>query len=256
MKTIKNEPCIPCLFVCFCFFSLDMMIMNILRNYFNLHRMIDCDDVNFYYKKFLIKLSQTALKIFLPLLSLVYLCVLCLCRFVFAKHRFDYRTICFLTLTIISFVLICLIRLHRKWRRFWICIRLFLVVLLLLPSIFTYQTEQFHILFSSISILLVYAFLTFTFLQSLIISLSISIIHIYLSRKSSHLSELFALIIYHFIVNLTGLDFYIRSIENIRQHFSAYKLNLIEKNQSNIDCKKLTTILRYCPQMNSTASSK
>lgn len=217
--------------------------------------MIDCDDVNFYYKKFLIKLSQISLKIFLPILSLIYLCILCLCRSIFIKNLFDYRIICSIILTILTFILIFLIRLHRKWRIFWICTRCLFVFMLILPLLLTYQTEQYHILFSSISILLIYSFLTFTFLQSLLISLSISIIHIYLTRKSCHLTELFALIIYHFIVNLTGLYFYIHSIENIRQHFYAYKQNLFEKNQSNVDCKKLNTILRYCPQMSSTTTT-
>lgn len=213
--------------------------------------MNDCDDLNFYYKKFLNKLSKICLKIFLPLLSLIYLLTLFLCRLFLSNQTFDIRTICFLFLTFITFVVLILIRLHTKWKKLWILTRFLIIILLILPLIITYQTEQFHILLSTISILLIYSLLTFTILQSFLISLSISILHITLSlnhRIHWNTAELFSLIFYHFIINVTGLYSYIGSIQHIRQHFYAYKTNLFEKNKYNVDCKKLHTIIGYCQQ--------
>jgi len=224
---------------------------NLWKTLFHLHQMNDCDDLNFYYKKFLNKLSKICLKIFLPLLSLIYLFTLFLCRLFLSNQTFDLRTIIFLILIFVTFFLLILIRLHTKWRKLWILTRFLIIILLILPLIITYQTEQFHILLSTISILLIYSLLTFTLLQSLLISLSISILHIILllnqqiQRKNS---EIFSIIFYHFIINITGLYSYIGSIQHIRQHFYAYKTNLFEKNKYNVDCKKLHTIIEYCQQ--------
>ena len=128
-----------------------------------------------------------------------------------------------------------------------------ILILLFIPSIITYQTEQFHILFSTISIILIYSLLTFTLLQSLLFSLSISILHIILVLNHENK---FSIISYHFIINLFGLYSYISSIKHIRQHFYAYKTNLFEKNKYNVDCKKLHTIIGYCQQSQSNLNTK
>ena len=213
---------------------------------FNLHQMNDCDDLNFYYQKFLNKLSKISLKIFLPLLSLIYLISLFLCRLFLSNQIFHIRTIIYLIFLFISFCLLILIRLHTKWNKLWIFTRFLIILLSILPLILTYQTEQFHILFSTISILLIYSLLTFTLFQSLLISLGISILHISLSVNYRNPSIIF----HHFIIHLTGLYSYIGSIKHIRKHFYAYRNNLFEKNQYNVDCKKLHTIIRYCQQSN------
>jgi hypothetical protein len=226
-------------------------LKNLWKKPFHLHHMNDCDDLNFYYKKFLNKLSKICLKIFLPLLSLIYLFTLFLCRLFLSKQTFDIRTISFLFLTFLTFFLLILIRLHTKWRKLWILTRFLIIFLLILPLIITHQTEQFHILLSTISIILIYSLLTFTLLQSLLISLSISALHIILSLNQQiqlKTSDLFSIIFYHFIINITGLYSYIGSIQHIRQHFYAYKTNLFEKNKYNVDCKKLHTIVGYCQQ--------
>lgn len=116
---------------------------------FHLHRMNNHDDLNLYYGKFLNKLSKICLKIFLPLLSLLYLFALFLCRFFLSNQNeftFDLRTILFLVGILLTFVLLFLVRLHTKWKTLWFCTRLFLVFLLLVPLILTYQTEQYHLL--------------------------------------------------------------------------------------------------------------
>jgi hypothetical protein len=212
--------------------------------------MNEFDDLNFYYQKFLYKLSKISLKIFLPLLSLIYLFTLFLCRLFLSNQIFHIRTIIFLVFLFISFFILILIRLHTKWKKLWIFTRFLIILLLILPLIITYQTEQFHILFSTIAILIIYSLLTFTLFQSLFISLSISIIHIFLSFNHWNISQLFSMIFYHFIIHFTGLYFYIGSIQHIREHFYAYRNNLFEKNQYNVDCKKLHTIIRYCQQSN------
>ena len=226
---------------------------NLWRKSFHLHRMNDCDDLNIFYRKFLTKLSKISLQIFLPLLSLIYLITLFFCRLFFSKIIFDLRTIIYLLFTFLSFVLLIFIRFHTKWRKLWIFTRLLIICLLILPLIITSHTEQFHILFSTIAILLIYSLLTFTFLQSLFLSSSISILHIILHQQQTpwkH-SEFISLVIYHLIIHLTGLYSYIGSIHHIRQHFYAYKSNLLEKNQYNVDCKKLHTMIRYCQDLNS-----
>jgi hypothetical protein len=227
------------------------------KNSFHLHHMNDCDDLNFYYKKFLNKLSKICLKIFLPLLSLMYLFTLFLCRLFLLNQTFNIRTICFLIFIFISFILLVLIRLHRKWKKLWILTRFLIIFLLSIPLIVTYQTEQFHILLSTISIIFIYSVLTFTLIQSLMFSLSISILHIILLlNQQKQNSQIFSIIFYHFIINLFGLYSYISSIKHIRQHFYAYKTNLFEKNKYNVDCKKLHTIMGYCQQSQSSSNRK
>ncbi|CAM4918642.1 unnamed protein product [Rotaria socialis] len=221
---------------------------------FHIHHMNDCDDLNFYYKKFLNKLSKLCLKVFLPLLSLIYLFTLFLCRLFLSTQTYDIRTICLLVLIFLSFILLILIRLHKKGKKLWALTRLLIIVLLVVPLVISYQTEQFHILLSSISIILIYALLTFTLLQSLLISISISILHIslLLNDRVNQIQwkslEFLSIIIYHIIINIFGLYSYIRSIKHIRQHFYAYKKNLLEKNKYNVDCKKLHTIIGHCQQ--------
>jgi hypothetical protein len=224
---------------------------------FHLHHMNDCDDLNLYYKKFLNKLSKICLKIFLPLLPLIYLFTLFLCRLFLYNQSiitFDIRTIFYLLCIFLTFILLFLIRLHTKWKTLWFLTRILLIFLLIIPLILTYQTEQYHILFSTISITLIYSLLTFTLIQSLIICLSISILHISLLLNTNNNSinwkslELFSLIFYHFIINISGLYTYIRSIKHIREHFHAYEKNLYEKNKFNVDCKKLNTIIGHCQQ--------
>jgi hypothetical protein len=87
----------------------------------------------------------------------------------------------------------------------------------------------------------------------LFICLSISILHISLllnEKNSIHWKslEFLSLCFYHFIINLSGLYTYIRSIKHIRKHFHAYETNLYEKNKCNVDCKKLNTIIGHCQQ--------
>ncbi|CAF1592457.1 unnamed protein product [Adineta ricciae] len=218
--------------------------------------MNDCDDLNFYYKKFLNKLSKICLKIFLPLLFLTNFFALFLCRLLLSKQIFDIRTQTYCVLIFLTIVLLLLVRLHSKRKRLWLFTRFLLVFLLIIPLIITYQTEQFHLLLSSISILLVYSLLTFTLLQSLVISLSISVLYIFLNN-SIHwkTTEFCSIVFYHFILNLTGLYSYVSSINHIRQHFYAYKTNLFEKNKSNVDCKKLHTIIGYFQQAPTTLGS-
>ncbi|UJR20868.1 hypothetical protein I4U23_023977 [Adineta vaga] len=231
------------------------------RKSFHLHHMNDCDDLNFYYKKFLTKLSKICLKIFLPLLFLMNFFTLFLCRLLLSKQIFDIRTQIYCVLIFLTIILLLFVRLHSKRRKLWILTRLLIIFLAIIPLILTSQTEQFHILLSTISILLIYSFLTFTLLQSLFICLSISILHIILlfnqTNSSIHwkTSEFFSIIFYHCMVNLTGLYSYISSINHIRQHFYAYKTNLFEKNKSNVDCKKLHTIIGYCQQSPTTLTT-
>lgn len=223
---------------------------------FHLHRMNDSDDINLYYKKFLNKLSKICLKIFLPLLPLIYLFTLFLSRlFLYNQFKitFDFRTITFFLGIFLTLILLFFIRLHTKWKTLWFFTRTFLIFLLIIPLILTYQTEQYHILFSTISITLIYSLLTFTLIQSFIICLSISILHVclLLNQKNSiywQTFEFFSLIFYHFIINISGLYTYIQSIQHIRQHFHLYETNLYEKNKYNVDCKKLNTIIGHCQQ--------
>ncbi|CAF3406360.1 unnamed protein product [Rotaria sp. Silwood1] len=227
---------------------------------FHLHHMNDCDDLNFYYKKFLNKLSKLCLKIFLPLLSLIYLFTLFLCRLFLSNQIFDIRTISLLLLIFLTFILLLLIRLHKRWKKLWILTRFLIIFLLTIPLIISYQTEQFHILLATISIITMYALLTFTLLQSVLISISISILHIslLLNHQTNQIqwksSEFFSIIFYHFTINIFGLYAYIQSIKHIRQHFYIYKKNLLEKNKYNVDCKKLQTIIGYCQQSQSSSS--
>jgi len=221
-----------------------------------LHRMNDSDDLNLYYRKFLNKLSKICLKIFLPLLPLIYLLTLFLCRLLFynqTKLTFDIRTILYLMGFFLTFILLFLIRLHTKWKTLWFCTRTFLIFLLIIPLILTYQTEQYHILFSTISITLIYSLLTFTLIQSIVICLSISILDISLLLNQKNeiqwkSLEFLSFIFYHFIINISGLYTYIRSIKHIRQYFHAYETNLYEKNKLSVDCKKLNTIIGHCHQ--------
>ncbi|CAF1131625.1 unnamed protein product [Adineta steineri] len=214
--------------------------------------MNDCDDLNFYYKKFLNKLSKICLKIFLPLLLLINIFTLLFCRLFLSNHIFDIHTKIYLILIVVTCILLLFIRIHSKRKKIWIFTRFLIIFLLIIPLILTYQTEQFHILLSSISIILLYSLLTFTLLQSLLISLSISILHLILilNLKTNPIQwkslEFFTIIFYHLIINLTGLYSYISSIQHIREHFYAYKTNLFEKNKYNLDCKKLHTIIGYC----------
>ncbi|CAF2205902.1 unnamed protein product [Rotaria magnacalcarata] len=222
----------------------------------HLHRMNDCDDLNLYYRKFLNKLSKICLKIFLPLLPLIYLLSLFLCRLLLYNQLiiiFDNRTIIFLICIFLTFILLFLIRLHTKWKTLWFFTRCFLIILLILPLILTYKTEQYHILLSTISITLIYSLLTFTLIQSFIICLSISILHVCLllnqkNRIQWNSLEFLSIVFYHFIINIAGLNTYIRSIKHIREHFHAYEINLYEKNKLNVDCKKLNTIIGHCQQ--------
>jgi len=232
-------------------------LSSIYEKSFHLHRMNDNEDLNLYYKKFLNKLSKISLKIFLPLLTLIYLFTLFLCRlFLFNQTHltFDIRTILSLIGLISTFLLLFLVRLHTKWQSLWCFTRLFLLTILIVPLILTYQTNQYHILFSAISITLIYSLLTFTLVQSLIISLSISILHLTLwyfnnfDRIHWKSFEFLSLIIFHLIINLAGLYTYIKSIRHIRTHFHLYEENLHEKNKYNVDCKKLNTIIGYCQQ--------
>ena len=227
------------------------------RKLFHRHRIFDSEDLNFDYQKFLAKLSPISLQIFLPLLSLIYFISLFLCRVFLSKTIFDLRTILSLILFFVSFVVLFFIRLHNKYRILWIFTRWTIVILLICPLILTFQSEQFHVLFSTIAILLIYAFFTFTLVQSLLIALSISILHLILLRISSHGKhwtnlEFFTIILHHCLIHFTGLFSSIESMEHIRQHFYTYQTNLFEKNQSNVDCKKLSTILRYCHGTNNS----
>jgi hypothetical protein len=101
--------------------------------------------------------------------------------------------------------------------------------------------------------MLLYSLTTFTLLQSVLIGLSISAVHLLLFLYQSESVNWFGLefatwIFYHLMINLFGLTTYIQSIKHIRQHFHAYESNLYEKNKSNVDCKKLNTILGHCQQ--------
>jgi hypothetical protein len=224
---------------------------------FHLHRMNDHDDLNLYYRKFLNKLGKICLKIFLPVLTLLYLFTLFLCRFLLLNSTmltFDLRTIVYLIGIILTFVLLFLVRLHTKWKTLWFCTRLFLIVLVFIPLILTYQTDQYHILLATISITLIYSLSTFTLIQSLIISSSISIAHLSLALNRHKFVrwqtlEFFSWIIYHVIINLAGIVTSVQSIKHIREHFHAYESNLYEKNRFSVDCKKLTTIIGHCQQL-------
>jgi len=114
---------------------------NFWKKTFQLHHMNDCDDLNFYYKKFLIKLSKICLKIFLPLLSLIYLFTLFLFRLFLLNKLFIIRTIIYFILTFLALILLICIRLHSKRRKLWILTRCLILILLFIPSIITYQTE-------------------------------------------------------------------------------------------------------------------
>ncbi|UJR28686.1 hypothetical protein I4U23_009915 [Adineta vaga] len=119
--------------------------------------------------------------------------------------------------------------------------------------VLTYQTEQYHVLFSTISITLIYSLLTFTLIQSVFICLTISILHITLlfnQIKEIHWksTEFISWIIYHLIINLSGLYTYIQSLKHIQEHFHAYETSLYEKNKLNVDCKKLNIIIGHCQQ--------
>lgn len=224
---------------------------------FHLHRMNDHEDLNLYYRKFLSKLSKICLKIFLPILLLVYLFTLFLCRLLLFDQTtitFDFRTIFYLIGLLFTFILLFLVRLHTKWKTLWFFTRIFLILLIIIPLILTYQTDQYHILLSTIAITLIYSLCTFTLIQSFTISSSISFLHVglFLSKNVAILSlnlDLFALIFYHFIIHLAGLSSYVQSLKHIRQHFHAYENNLYEKNKCSVDCKKLNTIIGHCQQM-------
>lgn len=236
-------------------------LMDHFQNIFHLHHMSDCDDLNFYYKKFLNKLSKICLKIFLPLLSLIYVFVLS-CRLFITNQIFDMRTLSLVLLCSLTFISFLLIRIHKKWKNIWILSRILIIILLIMPMIIVYQTEQFHMLLSTISIILIYALLTFSLFQSLVISIGISILHVSLllnHRKSQvhwNSLEFYSIIFYHFVINLFGLYSYIRSIKHIRQHFYTYKKNLLEKNKYHVDCKKLHTIIGYCQQSQPYSNTK
>lgn len=224
----------------------------------NLHRIHQCDDLNFYYRKFLDKLSEQYLKLLLPLLFLVYLCPLFLCRVIFFKSVVDLRTSLLFCLTCVGLILCLLTRLRIKWRRAWISIRFLLILLLISPVGLTSHTEQSHLLLPAISILLTYSLLTFTLIQSFLISLTISLLHLVLlifQRPTIGWTyrELSSTISYHLIIQIFGLYFYVTIIEQIRQHFYAYKTTLHEKNKANVDCKKLRTIMGYCRRSNNLA---
>ncbi|CAF1667567.1 unnamed protein product [Adineta ricciae] len=221
-----------------------------------LHRMNDCDDLNLYYKKFLNKLSKICLRIFLPLLPLIYLITLFLCRLFLhntTKLTFDIRTILYLICILLTFMLLFLMRLHTKWKTLWFCTRTFLIFLLIIPLVLTYQTEQYHVLFSTISITLIYSLLTFTLIQSVCICSTISILHITLQFNQTEGIqwkgiEFVSWILYHLIINLAGLYAYVESLKHIRKHFHAYETSLYEKNKCSVDCKKLNTIIGHCQQ--------
>lgn len=220
---------------------------------FHLHNMNDFDDLNLYYKKFLNKLSKICLKIYLPLLLFIYLFTLFLLRLLLfnqIKITFDIRTIIYFICILLTLFLLFLIRLHKKCRKIWFLTRIFLIILFILPLFLTYQTDQYHILFSTISITIIYSLLTFTLIQSILICLIISIIHISLLLNNINWKtiEFFSIIFYHFIINLSGIFIYIKTIKHIRQHFHAYEKNLYEKNKYNVDCKKLNTIIGHCQQ--------
>ena len=217
----------------------------------NLHRIHQCEDLNFYYRKFLDKLSEQYFKILLPILFLVYLCPLFLCRVLFFKSVVDIRTSLLFLLTCLSLILCLLTRLRIKSERAWVSIRFLLILLLVSPLCLTSHTEQYHLLLSAISILLTYSLLTFTLIQSCLISLSISLLHLALlifQRETIewNSTEICATISYHLIIQIFGLYFYVTIVEHIRQHFHAYKTTLFEKNKANVDCKKLRTIVGYC----------
>lgn len=218
--------------------------------------MNDHDDLNLYYRKFLNKLSKISLKIFLPLLCLLYLFTLFLCRFLLTNQTtltFDLRTILCLIGVSFTFILLFLIRLHTKWKTLWFCTRVLMVCLFVIPLILTHQTDQYHLLLSTVSITLIYSVSTFTLIQSIVLSLTISILHLGLllyGHEAIHwlTLEFFSLVFYHLMINLAGLAIYVRSIKHIRQHFQAYETNLYEKNKFSVDCKKLNTILGHCQQ--------
>ena len=224
---------------------------------FHLHRMNDHDDLNLYYRKFLNKLSKICLKIFLPLLCLLYLFVLLVCRLLLFNQpliTLDFRTILYFIGLLFTFILLFLVRLHTKWRTLWIFTRLFLIFLLMIPMILTYQTDQFHVLISTISITLIYSLSTFTLIQSLTIASGISLLDLGLFIMQNRTIpwqslDFLSVIFYHMIIHLAGLASYVQSINHIRQHFHSYENNLYEKNKCSVDCKKLNTIIGHCQQM-------
>ena len=204
----------------------------------DLHRISDDEQLNFDYQRFRWKLSQFALKIFVPFLPFIYFIALFLCR-VFTS--IDIRTIIFFILLFITFIVVFLVYSQRKSVHRWM-----IVILLITPILLTYQTEQFHIFFSTIAILLIYSLFTFTLVQLLLITLTISLIDlILLWRISSIYLQLFPALLHHGILHFIGLFSSMDSLRRIRQHFYTYQTNLQDKNQANVDCKKLHTILRY-----------
>jgi hypothetical protein len=217
----------------------------------DLHRITDCHDLNFYYERFLRKLNQQYLKILLPLIFIVYVCPLLFSRLFIYQSIDDIRTsLCFLFSCVILSVCL-LIRLHIKWKTTWIFIRSIVALLLLIPLLLTYQTQQYHLIFAIISILLTYSFLIFTLVQSFILAISISILHVTgvcLQRSATRWTslQLCSIVFYHVMIHIIGIYAYVTTIERIRQQFYAYKTILYEKNQAHIDCKKLQTMMNYC----------
>lgn len=227
-----------------------------------LNRIETCDDLNFYYKNFLQKLSRQCLKMFLPFLSLIYLFPLFVVRLILHPSIFDIRLNIELLLVFYTLLLSFFARLNLKWRKIWILIRSSFIVLLFLPIILAYRTEQEHLCFATASIIICYSSFTFSFFKSFLISLLISFVQISLFvreiyRTDWSYSDLLIIVSYHLIVHLVGLNFYVSTIANIRQNFEDYKKNLCEKNRVDVDCRKLDTLLNYCKQTSpSVAESK
>ena len=230
---------------------------NFSNRFFNFHRISNCDDLNFYYSKFFEKLTQQCLKIFLPLISFVYLFPLFTCRLIFYPSINDIRLS--IDIVFICFLLIlCLFTwLDIRRRKFWKFLRLLVATTLIFPLILTFQTEQFHLLFALISILLTYSSFTFTFGKSLLIGSIISSLHIFLYIRQRKIIqwndvELISICFYHLISQLMGIHCYVTVIQHIRRHFYHYKTILFDKNRANVDCKKMKTIINYCQQTATT----
>lgn len=183
-------------------------------------------------------------KFVIPFFPLIYLVTIVNCR------GMDIRTM----ISVILFVVSCfLVYFRRKSPH-----RLMGILLLISPIGLTYQTEQFHILFSTIAILLIYFLLNFSLVQSLGITLSISLLDLVLyGRISSWNSrQCFTVLLHHIIIHFIGLFFSIDILHRIRKHLSTYETNLQEKHQNHLDCKKLHTILRYSSRTNPSSNSR
>jgi hypothetical protein len=219
----------------------------------HLHHLEHCDDLNIFYKKYLIKLSQHYLTIYLPFVVFLYLCPLLLCRTVVFRTAYDIRAICYFLCCGIASILCFITRCRMKWRRFWNFLRFSFIGLLLIPIVFTYRTEQWHLLLSLISILLIYCSFSFSLIKSFILSLGVSILQLLLiSLEKETLQwtsvELISIVLYHIMIHIAGLHSYLSTIERIREHFQRYQICLYEKNKAIVDCKKLRTIMNYCRQ--------